>query len=378
MFFSLMMVVFACLMALSLWLWKKVCTWPSVVEKWGKGLSIGAWLFVFLFHLAFPYTYKTSIYTLGYGLSIAGYVWCVFLILSLPFFAVLYGIKRWRSISDIHMFMKYSAAFCMALVFSFSLWGFTLGSMPLSVVRKDFSFSTLPAQLDGYKIGQISDMHLGVYVSVDEFSEAIDEAARQGAKRLVITGDLVDEMVMLDDIEKVLKEKASLFPDGIDYIYGNHEHHRHVAAVTAMLKKTPVRILKNSHYEVFGGTVPFYIVGVDYPMERGEEMQRQRKAFMEEAMDGVPKQAFVLLLAHHPDCIGDGFDYHVPLTLAGHTHGGQLAIFGKNIFSFGYPYLRGTYRNGESVGYVNRGTGHWFPMRVGCSREVTIVELHKK
>ena len=91
----------------------------------------------------------------------------------------------------------------------------------------------------------------------------------------------------------------------------------------------------------------------------------------------MPESAFVVMLAHHSDFIDEGFERRIPLTMCGHTHGAQFALIGPVVESVGFKYLRGMYRQDGSYGYVNRGTGHWLPFRVFCSREATVFTLHK-
>ncbi len=356
----------------------RLCSYIGLYDrKQGRKLLYGtllAWTAVYINHAAFPYWRESLAESIGFWAAMAGYAWCTAIAAGTPAAAAAALRHRYRKQSG--TVMKTAVRLVYMALLAAAAWGFTLGSLPLTVVKKDFSYANLPKSLNGYKIAQISDMHMGVYISAHDFSKALDEAAAAGADKVVITGDLVDEMSMLEDIEPILKEKSRFFPDGIDYIYGNHEHRRDFEAITDMLRRTPVRILKNEAYLAKEGAVPFYIAGVDYPEKKGKEMDEERQEYMKEAMAFVPPGAFTLLLAHHSDCLEDGFSYAVPLTLAGHTHGGQITIGGKNLFSFGYPYLRGTYSRGESVGYVNRGAGHWLPIRIGCSREITIFTLH--
>ena len=76
--------------------------------------------------------------------------------------------------------------------------------------------------------------------------------------------------------------------------------------------------------------------------------------------------------------IDEAFERQIPLTLCGHTHGAQFAPIGPLVTAVGFKYLRGLFRKGESRGYVNRGTGHWLPFRVLCSREASVFELRKQ
>lgn len=271
-----------------------------------------------------------------------------------------------------------------------SVLGNFIGESYLDVSRHDLYYPQLPDYLDGYKIGQLSDVHLGLFVSPERLHEALEALADEGVSRVEITGDLIDELSLLPQCGQVLRQMAARFPDGIDYCYGNHEYYRGIEEITAMLETTPVRILRNAAAEISPGRgqglagrhgrddVPFYVAGVDYSFARGDEaFAAQRREYVAQALDGVPETAFVVMLAHHSDFIDEGFERRVPLTLCGHTHGAQFAPIGPIVESVGFKYLRGMFKQGGSYGYVSRGTGHWLPFRVFCSREAAVFVLHK-
>lgn len=287
-------------------------------------------------------------------------------------------------------FLKGAAAAIPVIAAATSTLGNVAGESYLDVSLHRLSYSTLPDYLEGYKIGQISDVHMGLFFSPERLQEAIDALVAQGVQRLEVTGDLIDELSLLSACQHVIESNASRFPDGIDFCYGNHEYYRNLPAIRDMLKETPVRILRNSHIQASPGRGdglmhctgyddrPFYIAGVDYSFAKEEAaFAAERESFVQKALDGIPKNAFVIMLAHHSACIDEGFAHHIPLTLCGHTHGAQFAPIGPIVEAVGFKYLRGLFRQGEFVGYVNRGTGHWLPLRVFCSREVSVFELHK-
>lgn len=288
-------------------------------------------------------------------------------------------------------FLKGAAAAIPVAAVATSTLGNVAGESYLDVSIHRLSYSMLPDYLEGYKIGQISDVHMGLFFSPERLQEAMDALVRQGVQRLEITGDLIDELSLLSACRRVIEENASRFPDGIDFCYGNHEYYRSLPAIRDMLEQTPVRILRNSHIEASSGRGeglanctgrderPFYIAGVDYSFAKGDEdFAAEREAFVRDALEKIPDNAFVVMLAHHSAFIDEGFAHHIPLTLCGHTHGAQFAPIGPIVEAVGFKYLRGLFRQDESVGYVNRGTGHWLPLRVFCSREVSVFELHRK
>ena len=94
-------------------------------------------------------------------------------------------------------------------------FGLTDGNARVVTERQTLTFKSLPAELDGYIIGHISDMHVGVFLGPDDLGRAIDEVAENNADILVITGDLADEMCLVPECGDVLAEKVSRFRDGI-------------------------------------------------------------------------------------------------------------------------------------------------------------------
>lgn len=288
-------------------------------------------------------------------------------------------------------FLKGAAALVPAAALATSGVGNVVGESYLAMTKLPLYYPDLPDYLEGYRIGQLSDTHMGLFFSPDNLQESLDAVAAQHVNRLVLTGDLIDELSRLPEYQQILAKNASRFPDGIEFCYGNHEYYRSFTDITQMLRQTPVRILRNENICASPGrginlwqrqgrdTRPFYIAAVDYSFAKDEgEFAAERDEFVQQALKGIPAGAFVVLLAHHSAFIDNAFAHHIPLTLCGHTHGGQVAPIGPFVQAVGFKYLRGLYRSGDSYGYVNRGTGHWLPFRMLCSREVSVFELHRK
>ena len=139
-----------------------------------------------------------------------------------------------------------------------------------------------------------------------------------------------------------------------------------------------MRILRNESMPLTLGDESVYLVGVDYPFTKGALIEKI-EAFLTRAMGDVPKGAFPILLAHHPDFIGAAFTRDIPLIFAGHSHGGQINIFHHSLVPLGYQYWRGFYarEDGRSIGYVSTGAGDWCPLRFNCPREVSIFTFEK-
>ncbi len=98
-----------------------------------------------------------------------------------------------------------------------------------------------------------------------------------------------------------------------------------------------MNILVNSNIQIMGGKQPVYIAGVAYDNDREKE---KREAMIDKALSGIPDYAFVILLAHHPEFFEEAIERKIPLTLSGHTHGGQIVFMGMPLVPTGTPYTK--------------------------------------
>ena len=145
------------------------------------------------------------------------------------------------------------------------------------------------------KIVQLSDIHIGPSIDLDDFDEILKLALLQKPNRVVITGDLIDKLAWLPQVCERLTTFAKQIPDGVDFILGNHEYHHDVNKVLDSLKRnTPMNILMNSNIQIMGGKQPVYIAGVAYDNDRKKD---NREAMINKALSGIPDYAFVILLA---------------------------------------------------------------------------------
>ena len=144
-----------------------------------------------------------------------------------------------------------------------------------------------------------------------------------------------------------------------------------------------IRLLVDSHIRLDHQGAPLWVVGVDYPMHPGgnhslppSEHQAFMRASADKAFQGINPNEPVLCLSHHPDFFPIAADRGAWLTLAGHTHGGQWALFGRPLFS-SCEYMRGRYRLGAAHLHVSCGLGDWLPSRIGVPHEITILTLSR-
>lgn len=247
----------------------------------------------------------------------------------------------------------------------------------------DVPIKDLLPELEGFRLAQISDVHLGAYYSLERLEALLQRIAEAKPDLLAITGDIFDDTSMNPDAIKLVDSFTDKFKFGIYYCHGNHEHFRGIRTIEAELAKTKINWLVNRSAHV---TSKLYILGVNYPSrapittsndkERDKDFAATRSEFVHRALKGVPDDAIKILLAHHPEFIDDGAERHFALTLTGHTHGSQFGIFGVPLFPV-FKYTRGIVKIGDSLGYVHVGNGSWFPFRIGCPPEIAYFTLRR-
>lgn len=232
----------------------------------------------------------------------------------------------------------------------------------------------LPKSFNGFTIAQISDVHLGPYMDLEDLRILLEEAAATKTDMLVITGDLFDNDPMNFKAINMVNEYTESFPQGIYYCYGNHEHLRGFAGIEIGLAQTKIHVLKNTNEYVEIAGEKLYFAGVDYPMDR-EHFADMQEIYMDLAVKDIPENSPVILLAHHPDFFDSAVKRNVQLTLSGHTHGGQIGIMGVPIVPPVFKYMRGLYQQDKNYCYVHVGNGSWFPYRFGCPPEIAVFTL---
>ncbi len=231
-------------------------------------------------------------------------------------------------------------------------------------------------ELEGFRIAQISDIHLGLFFHLDELERLLEQAAATGATVLAVTGDLFDDNEQNVAAAELLDRYTGRFPRGIWFCYGNHEHFRDLRQTKAALARTSIHVLENERSLLLDGARPLYFAGVDYPMPRTAFAEKEQD-FTARALGGLAPGAVTVLLAHHPDFIDDAAEYGTDLVLSGHTHGGQIGFLGVPLVPPVFKYMRGVYRVGRTLGYVHPGNGSWFPFRLGCPPEIAVFTLRR-
>lgn len=242
--------------------------------------------------------------------------------------------------------------------------------------RFDIPVEGMDRKLDGFTIAQLSDVHLGAFVPLEHLRKLLEEAARQRPHVLVLTGDIFDDTqnAVNEEAVQLIDSFVDAFPDGIYYVWGNHEYYRDVRAISKALTETRIHVLRNSCRLVQKGVSPLYFAGVDYPFHQGVTHISQPD-YVEKACEEVPAGATLVMLAHHPDFFPDAAAAGAVLTLSGHTHGGQMGFLGYALMPPVFKYVRGMYQKDGHYCYVHKGNGGRFPYRLGCMPEIAYFTL---
>ncbi len=241
------------------------------------------------------------------------------------------------------------------------------------IVPRAMRFARLPPDLQGLRILQLTDLHVGAFMDPAAV-EALVEAARPHQPDLVVlTGDICDHLPWLPP---TLAAVATLRPRlGIFAALGNHEHYRGRAPSIRGYEQSGIDLLLDASRVVRVGAAELVIAGVDDPARARREDHYARSIAM--ALDATPEAAFRLGLCHRPSGFSDLARARVDLTLSGHTHAGQIGVGERSVFEAVAPeaHLWGSYRKGDAQLYTSSGGGHWFAFRLNCTSEAALITL---
>jgi uncharacterized protein len=247
------------------------------------------------------------------------------------------------------------------------------------ITRKNFHINevnlkipNLPKDLQGLRLLQLSDIHIGTFFTANDLARVVDESNNLRPDLAFITGDLITTRG--DPLDRCLLELHRLHSrSGIWGCMGNHERFAKVQNYTqAKGRELDMRFLRHQAASLKFGNQHINVVGVDY--------QPGQTVYLENVEELVARDSFNVLLSHNPDVFPVAAQKGFDLTLAGHTHGGQInvEILGENlnVADFFTPYTKGLYTSGNSSVYVNSGLGTiGMPVRIGAPSEITLIRL---
>lgn len=266
------------------------------------------------------------------------------------------------------------------------MYGTLVGKSRYEIKEITFHSPNLPEAFKGYRIVQISDLHIGSWIGDEaDIQRLVDLINDQHPDLIVFTGDLVNSRTKeLDNFEQILSGLRA--KDGVYSILGNHDYgtyhkwdskqaeEENLAELKKREKEMGWNLLNNEHVILHQGNDSIALIGVE---NEGEPPFSQH-GNLPEAMQGT-EGMFQILLSHNPTHwrreVLPGSD--IELMLAGHTHAMQMAIGSVSPSSLVYPEWSGLYTEQERSLYVNVGIGFvGLPFRFGAWPEITVITLN--
>ena len=275
-------------------------------------------------------------------------------------------------------FLRFGGAM-LPPVFTFSLTGIALYQLNQVRIRRFvLLIAGLPKELDGMTIAQVSDMHVGRFTKGEVLEKTVHLVNEMRADLVLLTGDLInDALADLDtglDLARRMEARS-----GLAIIEGNHDLIENPREFETRLRASGIPFLLDESMIVDVRGFPVQLLGLRWTRVYGEGRDAAIGAEVRKLLEQREASAFPILLAHHPHAFDAAADAQLPLTLSGHTHGGQLMLnerrgFGPALFR----YWSGLYRKGKSQLIVSNGVGNWFPLRVNAPAEIIHLTLRRE
>ncbi|MBO4632639.1 MAG: metallophosphoesterase, partial [Lentisphaeria bacterium] len=225
-------------------------------------------------------------------------------------------------------------------------------------------------QAEGMRVAVLADLHADRVTRAPRIRRIVEQTNSLRPDLTVILGDLVDGTVEQRSGELLpLRELHAKY--GVYAVPGNHEYYSGYVHWRKFFTAQGLRMLENSQVRLPAG---IYLAGVTDPAAQsfGEAVPDLKKA-----LHGIPRDSFILLLAHRPVHAENAAQDGISLQLSGHTHGGMIRGLDWIVSRFNGGFVSGLYDVGGMKLYVSNGTGIWngFPVRLGRDSEITLITL---
>jgi len=302
-------------------------------------------------------------------------------------------------------FFQAAGVIAGAVPFVSAAYGFVEERFHFRVREVEIPIANLPLALDGLRITQLSDIHIGAYMPAAQLRRAVSMANELNGDLAVITGDFVTGRA--DPLEECIAALSRLrAPLGVWGCNGNHEiYARAEAKSAALFQRFGMKLLRQENAEVRRRGSALNLIGVDYQRQRDGQGEPAPMLLGLEPL--VRRDVPNILLSHNPNSFPRAAELGIELSLAGHTHGGQVRVeildHRWSPAEFLTPYVAGLYRrplfapagvgDSELAGfrrasnaqpltssiYVNRGLGTiGAPVRLGVPPEITLITLRRE
>lgn len=240
----------------------------------------------------------------------------------------------------------------------------------------EVAIAGLPPRFEGYRILQLTDLHISKLFPAPWASAVVARANAAGCDVIVVTGDFIDGSVDMrrDDVAPLQALEA---PDGVWAIPGNHEYFFDYGAWMRHLTSLGVRMLPNAHTVIRRGGAELVVAGVT---DLSAPSVGEAAPDVGLALRGAPAGAPIVLLDHQPRRARHAAAKGVALQLSGHTHGGMIVGLDRLVARANAGFVAGRYQVGGMTLYVSNGTGLWpgFALRLGVPSEITRFTLRSK
>jgi predicted MPP superfamily phosphohydrolase len=275
--------------------------------------------------------------------------------------------------------MKLSGFYVLAGLMAASGLGYVTQVEPawLEVVRLRVRLRRLPTAFSGFRVVQISDIHLGGWMNRQRLDEVVQAVLAEAPDVVAITGDFLIGHGWDEYRQSALEELTEGLAPLVDFcptlaVMGNHDYWTDAEKVRRMLRTTEIIELSNSVFSFRRGNAQFYIGGMDDVYEKRDRL--------DEVLAQLPADGAAMLMCHEPDFADQSAATgRFGLQISGHTHGGQVVfpfIGPIHTPKHGHKYPLGMYQVGDMIQYTNRGVGMArLPVRLNCRPEITVFTL---
>ncbi len=265
---------------------------------------------------------------------------------------------------------RYAAAVVALLL---SAVGVTQSIRVPDVHRVELTVRDLPPALDGFRLVQLTDLHISRLLAAPWTREVVARTNALDADLILITGDVIDGTpdARREDVRPLADLRAR---HGVIASLGNHEYYFGGARWAAELTSLGMQVLLNQHVEVDVNGTTLVVAGVTDPAAWMSGMDGPQ---LDQALVGARTDAPIVLMSHRPSRSDENAQAGVDLQLSGHTHGGMVFGLDLVVRIANGGFLSGPYDVDGMWMYVSKGTGLWngFPLRLGVPAEITEIVL---
>jgi len=282
-------------------------------------------------------------------------------------------------------FLEQAAVAVSATPFVVSAYGLLYGRLDLEITHQRVVIHRLPRALEGFRIAHLSDFHISPFMPAERIRRYATTTNQLKPDLIALTGDYIawDPETQRDVVQALAALHA---PCGVFGCLGNHDYVMGIeASITNLFAGEGIRILRQERVPVQSNGETFNIIGIDYEqlLSSHDHPGHKVERYLEGCESLVAPDKVNILLSHNPNVFDRAAEMGIDLTLAGHTHGGQLSLEfihrGLNLSALDMPYTSGLYEKSGGQLYVNRGIGTTIlPIRVGARPEITVLELMRQ